>query len=272
MKPSSLTAPAIIPTDYPRHRAAMLPDETVAGRYVVRMARDAQDLDAILRLRYEVFNLELGEGLAESHQSGRDQDAFDAVCHHLLIAERETGCVVGTYRMQTAAMAAAGIGFYSAGEFDLSAVPAAMLSQTVELGRACIAKEHRSGRVLFLLWHGVRAYLAHNRMRYLFGCCSLTSQDPEEGIRMLRYLERHDLMVPGLRAPPLPAFACVPTADATLSTDVVVVPKLMRLYFDYGARICSAPALDRAFKTIDFLIWFDFEAMQPQLKERFTPA
>ena len=52
---------------------------------------------------------------------------------------------------------------------------------------------------------------------------------------------------------------------AVLNADGVVVPKLMRLYLDYGARICSAPAIDRDFKTIDFLIWFDFEAMQPEL-------
>lgn len=83
------------------------------ARYLVRYARTPEELDDVLRLRFEVFNLELGEGLRESFETGRDEDAFDAVCRHLMVVERATGDVVGTYRMQTSAMAAAGRGFYT---------------------------------------------------------------------------------------------------------------------------------------------------------------
>jgi len=33
------------------------------GKYAVRFAKSREELDAVLRLRFEVFNLELGEGL-----------------------------------------------------------------------------------------------------------------------------------------------------------------------------------------------------------------
>src|SRR5262249_18855120 len=136
------------------------------GRYGLRFACNRADLDAVLRLRFEVFNLEMGSGLASSFGTGRDQDEFDLVCHHLIVQERETGETVGTYRVQTSEMALAGRGFYSGGEFDLSEMPPQVLDQSVELGRACIARAHRNTRVLFLLWKGLAAYVAHNRKRY----------------------------------------------------------------------------------------------------------
>src|SRR5213080_3094799 len=40
--------------------------------YLARMARSADEVRAAQRLRFEVFNLELNEGLAESHFIGLD--------------------------------------------------------------------------------------------------------------------------------------------------------------------------------------------------------
>ena len=104
--------------------------------FSVRLARTREECDAAFRLRFEVFNLELGEGLAESFASGRDEDAFDAQCDHLLVEERATGRVVGTYRLQTQEQARADQGFYTATEFDLSYLPLGVLELRVGLGRA----------------------------------------------------------------------------------------------------------------------------------------
>ena len=73
----------------------------LAGTYRVRLASDRRDLESAQRLRFEVFNLELGEGLSASHAIGRDEDAFDASCDHLLVEREDTGEIVGTYRLQT---------------------------------------------------------------------------------------------------------------------------------------------------------------------------
>src|SRR6185436_13849796 len=130
-----------------------------------------------LHLRFEVFNLELGEGLDASFLTRRDEDPFDRTCHHLLVEDRASGRIVGTYRMQTSEMAAGACGFYSAGEFTLGSLPREVVAGSVELGRACIAREHRGRPVLFLLWKGLAGYLMHFGKRYLFGCCSLSTQD-----------------------------------------------------------------------------------------------
>jgi len=121
-------------------RTAIPALEIREGRYLARFARTTEELDAALRLRFDVFNLELGEGLNSSFRTGRDRDQFDEACDHLIVSETETDKVIGTYRMQTSEMAAAGSGFYTATEFDLSRLPSDALTEGIELGRACIAQ------------------------------------------------------------------------------------------------------------------------------------
>src|ERR1041385_2365889 len=162
----------------------MLPQAAFTkGRYVVRFARTAEEPDAVLRLRFRVFNLELNQGVESAYLSGRDRDEFDPTCHRLLVVDSTSGEPVGTYRLRTDEAARGSLGFYSAGEFDLSSLPRHVLEESVEVGRACVAREHRNKQVLFLLWKGLAAYMLHNRKRYFFGCCSLPTQDAREGLR-----------------------------------------------------------------------------------------
>ena len=241
------------------------------GGYEVGFARRPSEVDAVLKLRFEVFNLELGEGLAESHETGLDEDRFDAVCHHLVVRDtsRESRPIVGSYRLQTSEMAATELGFYSAGEFDLSRVPAEVIARSIEVGRACVARSHRSTQVLFLLWKGLAAYMTHNAKRFLFGCSSLTSQDPREGVAMLRYLEASGFMHPEIHVPPLPGLDCFiegePPAPATRQD----VPPLFRIYLRHGAKVAGPPAIDREFKTVDFLTIFDIDAMPGRMHRLF---
>lgn len=251
------------------------------SRYTVRYARTSDELDAVLRLRFEVFNLELGEGLAESFETGRDEDAFDAVCRHLMVVERSTGAVVGTYRLQTSAMAATGRGFYTASEYDLGEVPRDVLDDAVELGRACIAREHRNTRVLFLLWKGLAAYVAHNGKRYLFGCCSLTSQDPEEGARVAAWLEAKGHVETAFALKARRGFECGENGEDRAKAQRregrrdhadVRIPPLFGIYLRYGAKVCGAPALDRAFGTIDFPVMLDVHALSATASAAFFGA
>lgn len=266
------------------------------SRYTVRYALTSDELDAVLRLRFSVFNLELGEGLTESFETGRDEDAFDAVCRHLMVVERTTGTVVGTYRLQTSAMAATGRGFYTASEYDLGEVPHDVLGDAVELGRACIAREHRNTRALFLLWKGLAAYVAHNRKRYLFGCCSLTSQVPEEGARVAAWLEKNGHVETAFALRARRGFECGGseeneedraraqrregrqhpkvdrTPDATAEVPDVRLPPLFGIYLRYGAKVCGAPALDRAFGTIDFPVMLDVHALSATASAAFFGA
>jgi putative hemolysin len=246
---------------YPVHGDSIPDDRIDRSRYSLRFATTPEELEAVQRLRFEVFNLELGEGLDESFATGRDEDRFDPVCHHLIVTDT-TGSAVGTYRMQTSEMAIEHIGFYSAEEFDLTGLPDEVLADAVEIGRACVARPHRNRDVLFLLWIGLALYLTRNSKRYLFGCCSLTSQDPVLGKRVMDHLEAHGLVHPTIRVAPQPDWRCYAESfDPGTSTldEEVKLPKLFSLYLRYGAKGCGPPALDRRFKTIDYLVLFDRE-------------
>lgn len=238
-----------------------------AGHYRVRLARNDDELDAVFGLRFRVFNLELDEGLEASYKTARDEDQFDRQCHHLIVEDLRDRNIVGTYRMQDAAMAQSGHGFYSQGEYDLSPISESILPTAIELGRACIDEAHRNTRVLFLLWRGLAAYMIAGRHRYFFGCCSLTSQHSGEGIALHRKLHADGMIDERYLVTTQPDYRCV-WLDKALP-QAPRIPKLMRLYLGYGARIISPPAIDREFSTIDYLALFDLSALSDAHRKLF---
>ena len=255
---------------YPTFGESLPSCELTAGRYVLRFAQDRADLEAVQRLRFEVFNLELGEGFAESYRTGRDQDELDWHFHHLVITHGRTGPVVGTYRMQTVDMARQAAGFYSAAEFDLDTIPRSVLAESVEIGRACVARDHRNGRVVHLLWRGLAAYLKWNSKRHLFGCCSLTTQDFGVAERAWRHLIDRGYVHDSLAVAPLPEVRCEPVdAEADEPGGGNIIPALFQSYLNLGARVCSRPAIDRCFKTIDFLVTLDTADLDPRVYRAF---
>jgi putative hemolysin len=261
--PPPIDASPIALRNYPCNPGGIPPLRLEVGDYVLRFAQDSRDLDAVCRLRFEVYNLELNEGLDDSYRTHRDVDEFDPQCHHLMVLHRVSGAAVGTYRIQTGSMALLRKGFYSGQEFDLAGFPEEFVENCVEVGRACIHREHRNGRVLQLLWKGLARYLDWNGKRYLFGCCSLTSQDPAEGQALYRYLTSLDHLHPVLRALPRPEYACEAGAVAVLDAARPELPRLFQGYLNLGGLVCGEPALDRKFKTIDYLVMVDTQEMPP---------
>lgn len=227
--------------------------------YTVKVSRTSEEVEKALKLRFNVFNLEMGEGLESSFLTMKDEDPFDKQCDHLLIIENSTNEVIGTYRIQTLQMAEKGIGFYSNGEFMLDMMGKKILKNAVELGRACISKDYRNTRVLFLLWRGIAHYLLQAGKRYMFGCVSLTSQDGGEGQWLYDDLKSKGGVDEQIRLLAQPGFE-LPPFDK-LPDKPVVWPPLLKMYFRYGAKIISMPAIDREFKTIDYLMLLDLAVM-----------
>ncbi len=230
-----------------------LPD-TANSVYVTGFAVSPRAVDAALRLRYRVFNLELGEGLSSSAIEGLDRDAFDEQMAHLLVMERATGEIAGTYRLQTVDHALAHGGLYTAQEYSLDTQnPYVRLG--VECGRACLAPEHRCMSALLLLWRGMAEFMRLHNKRYLFGCCSLTTTDPMDGWRAMKTIRNAGLLHPDFYAEARPAFSCGPQPDRV--EHELRLPKLFRTYVRLGALVASGPALDGDFGTVDFLVMQD---------------
>jgi len=250
-------------------------EQTLSGsllttnRYKLQFAKTEAELRAAQSLRYRVFNVELGEGLEKSHRQCLDVDRYDIQCDHLLVVDRKTEKVIGTYRLQTYQEAIQKHGLYTSDEFNLSTVPENILTQTVEVGRACIQKEHRNGRVLYLLWRGIAKYMEMTAKRYLLGCCSIKSTDPEEGWVVWDYLQKNDHIHSSLSVDTKDEYHCPDVNRESEAWKKVTLPQLFNLYIDLGAKVLSEPALDKAFKTIDFLILVDLENLDERSRTLF---
>lgn len=243
--------------------------ETSSGDYTVRLTRGPDERRAAQRVRFEVFHLELGEGLAESTAQGFDEDPFDDWCDHLVLIDRRSDRIVGTYRLQTYDRAAEGRGLYCGQEFAVEMLPDHYLQHSVELGRACILAQHRQGNALFALWRGIAQYMTATSKRYLFGCCSLTGTTPLPGRIAERWLVENGKAHDELFVPVRPGYAC---PEAEVSEDEVKafkLPKLFGTYLRYGALNCSPPAIDHAFGTTDFLVLLDVDAIDPRMRALF---
>jgi len=278
------TFPIHIPTLPPAQATPRIHAEV--GRYRLRMAESVEDRDAVCRLRFKVFNIELNEGLASSYQTGLDTDQFDLFCEHLLVEDKMESNpakrVVGTYRMQSGATAARNLGYYSEQEFDFAPYEP-LRADILELGRASIDREHRTPEVLTLLWRGIAQYATDMGLRYLIGCSSLTSKDPAEGWQVYGQLERYRVS-PEFETAPTAAYACPsehegahaqplpcqqdPSMETAAATQARV-PKLLKTYLTLGARICGPPAWDQEFGTIDFLTLLDLKLLLPSARNRF---
>ena len=261
---------------FPHHSDAIPPGVVPAGAYDLQFAWTRADLHAVQALRFRVFHEELGEGARSAEVTGRDEDQHDPWFHHLMIIHRASGQVVGTYRLQTAVMAATRYGFYSATLFELGAIPGVILDKSIEVGRACVASGHRSGRVLRLLWRGLARYLHWNGKRFLFGCCSLPGTHVDVARDAWRILHSRGALHDRVLVRPRAAHSALPDDGRTrplTTADALTAPltPLFDSYLALGAKVCSAPAVDRDFGTTDFLVLMDVEELdEPTRRSLFS--
>ena len=116
------------------------------NNFSVKMAENDTEVKAVQRLRFEVFNVEMNEGLDSSWETGLDQDQYDEHADHLLVIDKSIDKVVGTYRMLKKSVANSNGGFYSEGEFDLTNLKR-LPAEILEMGRSCVHKEDRKSVV-----------------------------------------------------------------------------------------------------------------------------
>ena len=236
--------------------------ELRSGTLGVRIATTAAEIDAAQALRYRIFYEEMGAHPDDATRAtGRDRDRFDAVADHLLVVDHAIGPgpegVVGTYRLIRSQAAQKAGGFYSADEYELSAV-IAFPGEVMELGRSCVDLAHRNRAVMQLLWRGIAAYVFRHRIGLMFGCASLPGTDPDALATELTYLHAHHLAPPELR-PRAVASRYVemrrrdPATIAPLRA-LAALPPLIKGYLRLGGFVGDGAVIDSQFNTVDVAI------------------
>jgi Putative hemolysin len=242
------------------------------GPFILKTATSIEELKEALLLRYQVFHREM---IGKTKEFGIDVDEYDLYCDHLIIVEKRTGKVVGTYRMNCSSYAEQ---FYSEREFSLQKIMSHP-GIKIELGRACIHKDHRRGLVISLLWRGIAEYMMATKADLLFGCASIKTQDPREAGLLYRYFEEQGRLSDQYSAPPKMMYAMpgfdfwlqeikLPLSEAEREEAETLLPPLCRAYMKAGAFIGGAPAWDWEFKCIDFLTILQRDDLNKSLWKR----
>lgn len=240
--------------------------------YLLKTAESKEELMASFKLRHEVFYQEFQKIEIE----GIDFDKFDALFDHLIIVHKETNKVIGTYRINCSSFQSLS---YTETEFNLDEI-FELPGPHLELGRACIHKDHRKGTVLSLLWRGITDYMNISGASVLFGCSSLKINNANQAALVYKYFYEQGALIENLYSTPTKNFL-IPDFDiwyafyqGGLNEHQVkeaerLIPPLLKSYIKFGAKIASEPAFDKEFDCIDLLTVLKKEDMTNSLARRF---
>ena len=246
-------------------------------QFEVRLAQDAQDLQAAQRLRYSVFVQELGGGgdLVD-HHAGLERDRFDEHCDHMILIDRAKHSrdhVVGVYRLMQRPHAKAAGQFYSADEYDLTPLLKTD-RKLLELGRSCLLPDYRGGTAMYHLWNGLAAYVARHEIEILFGVASFHGTDISVLAPSLALLHHRHLAPPELRvrSRAFQRMDLVEEGALDRRNAMLEVPALIKAYLRLGGVVGEGAFVDHAFNTTDICLIMDTARMNAKYRGIYDRA
>ncbi len=247
------------------------------GALSVKIAETREEILEAQQLRYRVFCGEMGATPTDQQQrEGRDFDAYDPVCDHLLVLHKsESGKqeIVGTYRLlRDTRMKKLGH-FYTETEFDISRLKD-FPGNVMELGRSCVDKQFRNKAAMQLLWRGIGEYVTHYKIDLMFGCGSFHGK-PEEHREALSFLYHFHRAPDEICPTPLPEqyveMNLVPADEINQKSAFFHLPVLLKGYLRLGGVVGDGAVYDAAFNTTDVSIVVRTEGVDERYKSKYTP-
>lgn len=232
--------------------------------YILKTAEKLAEFYPLFKMRQEAFLLNDAKCKIPFRI---DIDEHDLSYDHIVIIDKKSKRICGTYRMKTSLSDES---FYSESEFHIDKflkVPGIKL----ELGRACILPDFRNGAVIDLLWKGIAKYAQLTNSRYLFGCSSVKITDSEQINALMSYMVQGNMTSNEYNIRPTPSFGI---KDLTLSNveneeAKKLLPPLLRSYLQAGSKVHGTPALDQDFQCIDLLTILDLRQVQGSYARRY---
>ena len=247
--------------------------EVEFGPYILKIADSYEELIESFKLRHEVFHVEF----QDSSPGGLDFDKFDRWFDHLIIIHKDSQKIIGTYRLNCTDSLR---NSYTALEFDLTSI-FDMQGPFLELGRACIQKDHRKGAVISLLWRGIAEYMNLTQAQILFGCSSIKVNNARNAALIYRYLINSGGVTEDALAKPTEDFRMKDFSEwivyfknqLTEPQKVeaeAMIPSLLKSYLKLGAKVAGEPAFDRDFDCIDLLTVLKKQDLSQALAKKFA--
>ncbi|MEY4615706.1 MAG: hypothetical protein RJB66_666 [Pseudomonadota bacterium] len=240
---------------------------------MVKTAETKAELLQCLRLRNEVFNREFRSVTHLEY----DFDAFDSHCDHIIILHQPTQKVVGTYRLNSTLFSKK---FYTFTEFEIKHFRS-LSGPVLELGRACIQKDHRRGIVISLLWRGIAEYMKISNSKTLIGCSSIKISNSREAALVYQYLSHKGHLDFRYCAKPRAKYEMDSFAvwyeymkehySERLEQEAEsLLPPLLKSYLKFGSKIIAEPAFDEDFDCIDLLTVLDKDNLLKTSGKKFV--
>jgi len=245
--------------------------------FTLRLARDEADLRAAQRLRYRVFVTEMGgDGPLVDHDAGLEADSFDPFFEHLVLCDRnrpKEDEVVGVYRLLSSEAAERAGRFYSAEEYDLTALIGSG-RRLLELGRSCVHPDYRGGMAMYHLWNGLSHYVAEHEVEVLFGVASFPGRDVDALAGPLSNLYHNHLAPDDLRVQAIGTAArpmnLLPPESVDKRLAMVKTPSLIKAYLRIGGFVGDGAWIDHAFNTTDVCLILDTKRMTDQQRRMYA--
>ncbi|QQA44660.1 GNAT family N-acetyltransferase [Pelagovum pacificum] len=243
--------------------------------FQLRLADGPADLEAVQRLRYEVFVEELGgTGALVDHERRLERDAFDSHARHLMVVDETAGGrVVGVYRLMDREDAARAGGFYSESEYDLSPLIDGG-RRLLELGRSCLHRDYRGGAAMYHLWTGLAEHVAQTGAEVLFGVASFHGTDVDALAQPLSLLHHRHLAPEASRVRARGAEAVamdlLPEDQIDRRAALLQIPALIKAYLRLGGTVGQGAWVDRAFNTTDVCLVMDTARMNDKQTRLYT--
>ena len=87
----------------------------------------------------------------------------------------------------------------------------------------------------------------------------------------MNYLQANGHVHPELQLLPEAHCVCYPNEFTAPENFSVKIPRLFRIYLEYGAKVCGPRAIDRHFKTIYYLVMLDIATLDQRTFRMFFP-
>jgi len=245
------------------------------------------------RLREVTFRA-VGEGSGLA----RDLDSYDGHYRHLFIWNRDSGEIVGAYRvgMTDKILEAQGIkGLYSQSLFRFRPELLEKIGPSLELGRSFVRPEYqRSYAPLLLLWRGIGEFVNRNpQYRRLFGPVSISRDYCDLSRQLMAGALERQCTIPELsrliqprvplRMKPLGVRGCsadlarsisynleeLPELIADLAPEQGGIPVLLRHYLNLGGKVLGFNVDPEFSDVLDALIMVDLARTERRSLERY---
>lgn len=242
----------------------MLQDKPLVtkGRYRVRIACSAQDIDAAQALRALAF------------KTTREGDSFDIKCSHFLVHDRESNTLVCCFRMLSLASGQEIDSSYSAQYYDLSALEQ-FPGRMVELGRFCVHPDWADPDILRAAWGAMTAYVDDNQVQMLFGCSSFEGTETSKYLDAFAMLKARNLAPehrsPQIKAPDVFAYAAQLQRKPNAKKAMRQMPPLLRTYLLMGGWVSDHAVIDHQLNTLHVFTGLEISAI-PATRKRLLRA